>query len=382
MLGSGAALLGGLGAYAFISRRSSGPTSDATGVPVSGATAVPAAVPASYPRSYASIVEGARREGALSIYSATDAREVVELLRDFRTLYPEIRVDYADLNSTELYSRFIAEVAAREGTADLLWSSAMDLQIKLVNDGYAQAYASPEKPALPEWAVWKNEAWGTTAEPIVFAYNRRLMPADDVPRTHADLARLLREKPDFYRGKIASYNPERSGVGFLYITQDIQATRDTWNLIRAMGATAPKFYTSTGAMMERVVSGEHLLAYNMIGSYALERQSRDPSLGVVLPEDYTLVMSRIALIPADARHPNAAKLFLDFLLSRRGQQHLAHRHMTPVRADVDPPPGARAPEGVARAIRVGPGLLVNLDQLTRLQFLKNWREALSGGGVG
>ena len=46
----------------------------------------------------------------------------------------------------------------------------------------------------------------------------------------------------------------------------------------------------------------------MIGFYALERSSKDPSVGVILPNDYTLVMSRIALIPADARVEMDAKM--------------------------------------------------------------------------
>jgi iron(III) transport system substrate-binding protein len=342
---------------------------------VAAATAAFGRVPAGYPRSYENIVAAAVRAGKLSIYSTTDAREVGELLRDFGSLYPQITVDYADLNSTELYSRFIAEVAAREGTADLLWSLAMDLQIKLVNDGYTQAYASPEKPNLPEWAIWKNEAYGVTAEPIVFVYNKRLMPPGDVPHTHADLTQLLNNNPS-YIGKVATYNPERSGTGFLYITQDVQATRDTWDLIRAMGRAKLQLYTSTGAMLERVVSGEHLLAYNMIGSYALERQMRDPSLGVVMPADYTMLSSRIALIPSDARNPDAAKLFLDYLLSKRGQTMLARKHMTGVRSDVPQPEGARPLADRTRAIRVGPELLANLDQIKRLRFLKDWRRAL------
>ena len=334
-----------------------------------------ARVPAGYPRSYENVVTAANKAGRLSIYSTTDVREVAELLRDFRLLYPQINVEYADLNSTELYSRFIAEVAAREGTADLLWSLAMDLQIKLVNDGYAQAYSSPEKPNLPEWAIWKNEAYGVTAEPVVIAYNKRLMPAADVPHTHADLEQLLRTNPA-YAGKIATYNPERSGTGFLYITQDLRVTHETWQLVRAMGHAKLQLHTSTGAMLERVASGEYLLAYNMVGPYALERAARDPSVGVVLPSDYTLVASRIALIPADARNPEAAKLFLDYLLSRRGQMQLVSRHMTPVRNDVPPPSGARLDPERARAIRVGPELLANLDQLKRLRFLKDWRNAL------
>jgi iron(III) transport system substrate-binding protein len=334
-----------------------------------------AAVPSGYPRSYANCVMEANQEGRLSIYSTTDALEVAELLRDFRALYPQIVVDYADINSTELYSRFIAEVAAKEGTADLLWSSAMDLQIKLVNDGYAQAYASPEKPNLPAWAIWKNEAYGITAEPVVMVYNKRLVPAADVPRTRVDLERLLANNPA-YDGKVAMMNPERSGVGFLYITQDLQVTRDTWRLVRAMGRSRVQLYSSVGSILERVSSGEHLIGYNVIGSYALEREMRDPSIGVVLPSDYTLVASRIALIPADARHPAAAKLFLDYLLSKRGQTFLARKHMTPVRTDVAAPAGTHIDGANMRAIRVGPELLANLDQIKRLRFIREWRSAL------
>lgn len=334
-----------------------------------------AEVPASYPRSYANRVADGNAEGHLIIYSTTDAREVAQLLQDFRALYPQIRLDYADINSTELYSRFIGEVASKEGTADLLWSSAMDLQIKLVNDGYAQAYASPEKPNLPDWAIWKNEAYGVTAEPVVMVYNKRLMPAAEVPHTRTDLERLLASNPN-YAGKIAMMDPERSGAGFLYITQDLRVTRDTWRLVRAMGRADVQLYSSTGAMLERVSSGEHLLAYNMVGSYALEREARDPSIGVILPSDYTLVASRIALIPAQARHPAAAKLFLDYLLSKRGQTFLARKHMTPVRSDVEAPPGTHIDAPNMRAIRVGPELLANLDQIKRLRFLKDWRGAL------
>jgi iron(III) transport system substrate-binding protein len=334
-----------------------------------------AGVPSGYPRSYAERVTEANREGRVGIYSTTDAREVADLLRDFRSLYPQIRVDYVDINSSELYSRFTAEVAAKQGTADLLWSSAMDLQIKLVNDGYAQPYASPEKPNLPPWAIWKNEAYGVTAEPIVIVYNKRLMPSADVPHTRADLERLLTSNPA-YSGKVATMNPELSGVGFLYLTQDLQATRDTWRLVRAMGRARVQLYLSAGAALERVSSGEHLVAYNMIGSYALECEMRDPSIGVVLPHDYTLVTSRIALIPADARNPASAKLFLDYLLSKRGQTLLTRRHMAPVRSDVPAPAGIQVDARNMRAIRVGPELLANLDQIKRQRFLKEWRSAL------
>lgn len=269
------------------------------------------------------------------------------------------------------------EVNDKSGTADLLWSSAMDLQIKLVNDGYAQPYASPEKPNLPEWAVWKNEAYGVTAEPIIFAYNQNLLPSNKVPKTHADLIALLRQEPATFRGKVAAYDPIHSGVGYLYLSQDMRANRDTWDLMRALTSVETRYYASTLEMVEKLASGEHVLAYNLIGSYAFARQEQHPELAVVIPSDYTLVMSRIALIPAEARHPNAARLFLDFLLSKRGQAHLARRHMAPVRADVPAPDDARPSAEQAHAIRVGPMLLANLDQARRARFVKDWNKLLA-----
>ena len=100
-----------------------------------------------------------------------------------------------------------------------------------------------------------------------------------------------------------------------------------------------------------------------------------------MPRDYTLVMSRIALIPAAATHPAAAKLFLDFLLSRQGQQFLAARSMPSVRTDVSIPEGLSAPGVPLRAIRVGPALLVDRDGLTRSYFLKRWYASLRPGAA-
>jgi ABC-type Fe3+ transport system substrate-binding protein len=51
----------------------------------------------------------------------------------------------------------------------------MDTALKLATD-YAEQYASPELSKLPKWAVWQQKAYGTTYEPVVFIYNKRLIP--------------------------------------------------------------------------------------------------------------------------------------------------------------------------------------------------------------
>src|SRR3569832_1410612 len=104
---------------------------------VSIATGAWAQVPAGYPADYQKIVDAAKKEGKLVIYGATDSKAAQPLIKDFNALYPGITVEYNDMNSTEVYNRFISESAAGGTTADVLWASAMDLQVRLAAEGYA-----------------------------------------------------------------------------------------------------------------------------------------------------------------------------------------------------------------------------------------------------
>lgn len=332
--------------------------------------------PRHYPRSYETIVKAAQREAVVVIGSTTDMHEIGGLLAAFRQTYPFVRVVYQERQSRELYDQIVDATRRRAPTPDLVWSSAMDLQIKLVNDGYVQPYASPEKPYLPPWAIWKNEAYGVTAEPFVFVYNSRLVPPGDVPSTHPGFTRLLRSKPQ-YRGRIAAFDPVRSGAGYLGLTQDEAASRDVWELVAALGASRVQLHDSSRSLIAAVASGRQALGYNVIGSYAFEAAAQNPAVKVVIPQDYALIMSRIMLIPNEARHPNAAKLLLDFLLSRRGQLELAKAYMGPVRNDVPTRRGTKPSPTVARPVRIGPALLANLDQIKRRRFIARWQQALA-----
>jgi iron(III) transport system substrate-binding protein len=342
-----------------------------------------AQVAAGYPAGYGEMISAAKKEGKVVVYSTTDTTSANPLIKDFQVLYPGISVEYNDMNSTEVYNRFISERAAGAGSADVIWSSAMDLQIKLVADGGAMTYASPEIAHLPGWAVWKNEAFGTTYEPLAIVYNKRLLTGDEIPQSHADLMRVFVQKADKIKGKVTTYDVEKSGVGFMLITQDSKYNPAFWDLIKALGVAGPRFQSSAGTMLERISSGENLLGFNIFNSYAALRAKKDPSIGIVLPKDYTLVMSRVMFASKTAKNPNAAKLWLDYILSRRGQAIIANQsELGSIRADVE---GEMTAAGYAKSlgatakpIPVGPELLDFLDQTKRLAFLKQWQQAIKG----
>lgn len=335
-------------------------------------------VPIGYPQSYIRILRDADEEGALVIWSAIDADKAKSLIAAFAADHPKIRVTYVEKSAQQMYDQFLTAASRQQVATDFMWSSAMDQQIKLVNDGYAQHYVSPERMHLPDWANWKDQAWGTTAEPIVMVYNRNMISGAQVPQTHAALTRMLEHAPRDRRDLIATSDPETTAVGYLYLSQDADATHDIWRMVRAMGAHDVRLSDTAEGVLHEVSAGRAAIGYNIVGSYALGEVQKNPALGMIMPRDYTLLMSRIAMIPAAAQHPNAARLFLDFVLSRRGQQLLADQNLPSVREDVNNPTSLDPPDVPLRAIRVGPALLVSQDQLTRRYFIKRWRLALEG----
>ncbi|WNJ78088.1 ABC transporter substrate-binding protein [Cedecea neteri] len=337
------------------------------------------AVPQGYPADYQKIIDAATKEGKVVLYSTTDTKTAAPLIQGFEAAYPGIKVEYNDMNSTELYNRYISEQAAGGTSGDVVWSSSMDTALKLATD-YAQEYKSPEQGQLPKWAVWKDKAYGTTYEPVIFIYNKRLIPANEVPDSHAALAKLIASQPDKFSKKVTTYDIEKSGLGFMLSVQDYKADPNYFQTLSNVAKGGLSVQSSTGTMMERVSSGENLIGFNILGSYAEARAKTDTSLGIAYPKDYTLVLSRVSFISNEAKNSNAAKLWIDYVLSEKGQNILANQADIPsIRNDID---GDNDIDGMTKKlgnalkpIPVDETLLEYLQQKKRLDYIKQWREA-------
>ena len=158
-------------------------------------------------------------------------------------------------------------------------------------------------------------------------------------------------------------------------TQDAQRGSIAGALLGALGDNDVVREERTGVLLDQVASGQLSLVYNVLGSYAQARVDAGAPLGIVEPEDYTLVVLRTAVIPRTGPHPEEARRFLDYLLSPRGQQVLSReaRLMPIVTGNAR---GDDAPYRSRRPIQLGPGLLVYLDALKRRQFLDAWRSSV------
>jgi len=318
----------------------------------------------------------------LSIHAAADLSAMEPLVRDFQAMAPDIAIEYSDYVTNELQKK--ASAACDKGAAigDLLLSSALDQLVKFANDGCAAAHSSAETARVARWANWRNEVFGFTYEPSVFVYNRRLVPPADVPRTHLELADLLRRRLDYYNGRVGTFDIRISGVGYLLAFSDARhATATYGRLLESMSRAEATIQCCTNSILQAVESGRLYIGYNMIGSYAYAVSRANPDLKVIVPRDYAIVFSRGALIPKTAPRPDLGRRFLDYLLSRRGQE-VARKSAFYFSEDASLPEGVDGPEtlaelGIVQPIHIGPALLAVQDEAQRRRFIDDWSRSLA-----
>ncbi len=299
------------------------------------------------------------------VISTADLEVFEPFLLRFQTTRPDIGIDYIVTSSTELHRAITQNLAF-----DLAISSAMDLQFKLANDGLAQSYQSSVTEELPVWASWRDLIFAFTSEPAVVVIYRADFEGGPPPATRQDLIALLRENTDQFQGRVGTYDVRDSGLGYLFATQEARSTDAYWRMTEVMGRLDPQLYCCSAQMIDDVASGRLAMAYNVLGSYAAQRIEEDDRLAILELEDFANVMLRTALIPAAAQNTQDAGALLDALL-REGMREDADAWVLPPLSDTrDPEPAAFGP------IRLGPGLMVNLDQLNRRTFLDAWESAM------
>jgi iron(III) transport system substrate-binding protein len=324
----------------------------------------------------------ATEQTRLVVNGATDVDAMKPLILDFQQLAPEVTVEFNDYVTNDLFRE--AESACKQGIAygDILLSSSVDQLVKLANDGCAQDHRSRETESVADWANWRDEVFGFTFEPAVIVYDGRRVPPEDVPRSHVEIAELLRAKPSVYRNRIGTYDVRVSGIGYLLAFHDaLQAPTTYGRLLESLSRADVVTRCCNNEVLGQIASGRLLIAYNVLGSYAYAASRRNPDLRVVIPRDYALILSRGALIPKLAPSPEPAKRFLDYLLSPRGQK-VAREKAFFFSEGAPLPPGVDGPmslveSGVGRPIRIGPALLAAQDKATRDRFIANWSSLFS-----
>jgi len=311
--------------------------------------------------------------------STTDISVFAPVVEAFLASQPDLKIVFEQWGSNNLFK--ITRTDCHEGLAgaDTVISSGVHQMVQLVNEACAQSYTSRLTQSLPPALRWRDELWGITREPAVMVYNRERVPPEDVPRSRFDLLDLLRPAYTPYGGRVATYDIQRSGLGYLFAFSDAKEASTFGALQESFARTQAVSTCCSADIIRRVAEGHYLIAYNVLGSYAQGYQQRDDRIGIVLPSDYTLVLSRALMIPKGARNSAAAASFLDFQLSEDGQHALRKALLiSPLLETEEGAEGETLSSTALRPIGLSPALMVARDQLTRETFLKRWRITFPG----
>ena len=304
---------------------------------------------------------------SVRVLSTIDVDIIAPVFEDFLKSGANLSIDYQTASSQDVYDVITQDWAK----FDMVISSAMDLQMKLANDGFASSLSDQSLAQVPAWARWRDVLVALAQEPVVTVLNRDAFSGAPIPETRTELAAILRENPDRYRGMLGTYDPMKSGAGYLFASQDARYSDTFWRLAEIMGGLRAQLYTTSSSMIEDVATGKIAMAYNVVGSYAMARLAGNTNVQILEFKDFTHILLRSALIPASAENKQDAEILLAYLLSDAGQTAIEELAQLPRISE----------QGLMsrphqKPIRMDPGLLVYVDPIKKQRFLAEWSAAV------
>ena len=236
-----------------------------------------------------------------------------------------IWVDVVTGGSNELLERIASESDAP--AADVMFGGGVDT-IEVYRD-CLEPYVSPEMAAVPEIYHSPDGVWTPfSVLPVVLIYNTKLIDSGAI----TGWSDLLQSG---YRGKIAFADPSVSGSSFTALVTLLQALggdpdEELLAFAENLGGLE---LDSSGDVLTAVANGSCWIGITLEET-ALKRRDAGDSIELAYPEDGTSLVPDGTAIVRGARHPDNARRFIDFTVSRDVQQLLTVQYRRPVRTDV------------------------------------------------
>ena len=282
------------------------------------------------PEQWSAVVDAAKKEGMLTFYHNTRPQGVEKLLSEFRKDYPGIKTEHIRLGSAGLNERFGTEYTAGRNLADVLVTFPDEVLFKGVDqNGWALEWTPPELAAFPPEVNRNNRMFALHTTRNVIIYNKQRVKPADAPKEWDDLW-----NPKF-KGKAAMDPPWRSnavqGLMVLWAKNGIP------DAAQKLKANDIRFFEGSAGVYQAVLRGDALIG--TLADLPLEPGLVDGApIGFVYPKSGTAVIDGYALVATKAPHPNAAKVFVNWLMTAKGQAILQETDGLPVTRPGVPPP--------------------------------------------
>jgi iron(III) transport system substrate-binding protein len=262
------------------------------------------------------VIEAARREGILGLAHTVSAPRFPSFMEAFLRKYPFLDVTSGLYSAPtgRVLARVEAELQAGRLTFDALHVASLAPYLSLTKRGALLSYRSAELVAYPASSC--SDYWATARViGVIMAYNHNVLSPEKAPKAWVDILR-----PEF-KGRKLVIQDSAAGTAFnqMYLLEKLLGQ----DFMRRWGEQQPIVVATTAQLIDLLVRGEALVGATVDHLRAFEPDVIKAGITAVYPVEGMPVAPAPIAIFKDAPHPNAAKLFVDYVLSEEGQTLLA-----------------------------------------------------------
>lgn len=296
----------------------------------------------------------------LMVYTSMKESLMGSVKKAFAEKHPEVVLDYQSAGAGKLMAKIAAEREAGKILADVLWTSEVPDFYKLKAEGLLLPYISPEvKNILNPLPDFDGSFTPLRLGTLGIAYNPRFVK--EAPTQWADL------KKPAYKGAFGIANPALSGTSYMSVA--LLVDKFGWEFIEALKANKAKMGKGSGQVIDDTASGD-LVASLAVDYITNDKISKGATLKMAYPPEMLVIPSPCAIFKS-AANVEAAKKYVDFMLSKDGQAIIAEEGTLPVRADVEVPAKYEMPtpaDAMKRAIKIDYQRLITTKEDTVKKF--------------
>jgi iron(III) transport system substrate-binding protein len=264
------------------------------------------------------LVQAARKEGKVVWHTSLALPSSTAISHYFENKYKGIEVEVHRNGSQRVLQRFMQEAAAGLKNADIVHTSDAGHFELLKDKGMLMKFTPQSVAGFPDG--FKDKAgfyYGMRATLSVIAHNPKIVAEKDAPKTWKD---LLNPK---WSGKMVTAHPGYSGIIMTHVLALVNVYG--WDYFRDLAKSKLHIVQSANDPAGVVASGERPVGVNGAEYFYYKTLKQGNPIKIIYPkEGVPLVVSPVA-IAKDAPHPNAAKLFTEFIFSKESQQLLADK---------------------------------------------------------
>ena len=262
------------------------------------------------------LVEKAKAEGKVAFYANITA--IQPIMEEFSKT-KGVKGEYTRISTSKFLATVLTEYQAGKLMADVLQAPLPIMEL-LKDKGVLASYKSPAAASYPEWTRKDDRIQIFGIEYVALIYNKELVKPNDVPKRYEDLT------DPKWKGKIVMANPSAHATTISWLIglkENVFPSEKAWmKFVKGLAANEPMFVKSFGPTPAPVESGEKLIAISM-PKYIITKAPAPLDWARV--EQPLLGTPRGIAVSSSASQPNAAKLFVDYWLSRDAMQMLADK---------------------------------------------------------